>query len=66
MSHGVDSLNVAAASAVAFWELGKSERNLLTHMLPGAVSANQSDHSETLTNAHTEESAFRGTVRIRH
>lgn len=22
-SHGVDSLNVAAASAVAFWELGK-------------------------------------------
>ncbi|MBQ7955427.1 MAG: RNA methyltransferase [Lachnospiraceae bacterium] len=25
MSHGVDSLNVAAASAVAFWELGKSK-----------------------------------------
>ena len=24
MSHGVDSLNVAAAGAVAFWELGKS------------------------------------------
>ena len=23
MSHNVDSLNVAAASAVAFWELGK-------------------------------------------
>ena len=23
MSHGVDSLNVAAASAVAFWEMGK-------------------------------------------
>jgi len=23
MSHGVDSLNVAAASAVAFWELCK-------------------------------------------
>ena len=23
MSHGVDSLNVAAASAIAFWELGK-------------------------------------------
>ena len=23
MSHGVDSLNVAAASAVAFWQLGK-------------------------------------------
>ena len=22
MSHGVDSLNVAAASAVAFWQLG--------------------------------------------
>ena len=26
MSHGVDSLNVAAASAVAFWELGKRNR----------------------------------------
>ena len=25
MSHGVDSLNVAAASAVAFWELGRAE-----------------------------------------
>lgn len=25
MSHGVDSLNVAAASAVAFWELGKRD-----------------------------------------
>lgn len=25
MAHGVDSLNVAAASAVAFWELGKSK-----------------------------------------
>lgn len=24
MSHGVDSLNVAAASAVAFWQLGRS------------------------------------------
>lgn len=24
MTHGVDSLNVAAASAVAFWELGRS------------------------------------------
>ena len=24
MSHGVDSLNVAAASAVAFWELGNN------------------------------------------
>ena len=23
MSHGVDSLNVAAASAIAFWQLGK-------------------------------------------
>lgn len=23
MSHGVDSLNVAAASAVAFWQLGR-------------------------------------------
>ena len=26
MSHEVDSLNVAAASAVAFWELGKKVR----------------------------------------
>lgn len=26
MSHGVDSLNVAAASAVAFWELGKKSK----------------------------------------
>ena len=26
MSHGVDSLNVAAAGAVAFWELGKGKR----------------------------------------
>ena len=26
MSHGVDSLNVAAASAVAFWQLGKCEK----------------------------------------
>jgi tRNA G18 (ribose-2'-O)-methylase SpoU len=25
MAHGVDSLNVAAASAVAFWELRKPE-----------------------------------------
>ena len=25
MSHGVDSLNVAAASAVAFWQLGRHE-----------------------------------------
>ena len=25
MSHGVDSLNVAAASAIAFWELGTKE-----------------------------------------
>ncbi len=25
MAHGVDSLNVAAASAVAFWELGKNK-----------------------------------------
>lgn len=28
MSHGVDSLNVAAASAVAFWELGKNKKVL--------------------------------------
>lgn len=27
MSHGVDSLNVAAASAVAFWQLGSSSPN---------------------------------------
>ena len=26
MSHGVDSLNVAAASAVAFWQLGRRQR----------------------------------------
>ena len=25
MSHGVDSLNVAAASAVAFWQLGSTD-----------------------------------------
>jgi len=25
MAHGVDSLNVAAASAVAFWQLGNTE-----------------------------------------
>ena len=25
MSHDVDSLNVAAASAVAFWQLGKKQ-----------------------------------------
>ena len=29
MSHGVDSLNVAAASAVAFWELGKDSPSRL-------------------------------------
>ena len=28
MAHGVDSLNVAAASAVAFWELGKAKHTL--------------------------------------
>ena len=28
MSHGVDSLNVAAASAVAFWEMGRKPRNM--------------------------------------
>lgn len=27
MSHGVDSLNVAAASAVAFWQLGNRKKN---------------------------------------
>ena len=25
MSHGVDSLNVGAAGAIAFWELGKTK-----------------------------------------
>lgn len=37
MSHGVDSLNVAAASAVAFWELGRYKNtrksNLITRRL---------------------------------
>ena len=28
MSHGVDSLNVAAAGAIAFWEMGKTEKRL--------------------------------------
>ena len=28
MSHGVDSLNVAASSAVAFWELGKTHSSM--------------------------------------
>ena len=28
MSHGVDSLNVAAASAVAFWEMGKRDEHM--------------------------------------
>ena len=28
MSHGVDSLNVAAASAVAFWEMGRKTKDL--------------------------------------
>lgn len=27
MAHGVDSLNVAAASAVAFWEVGKKQKH---------------------------------------
>ena len=26
MSHGVDSLNVAAASSVAFWQLGRKKK----------------------------------------
>ena len=29
MAHGVDSLNVAAASAVAFWDLGKKSSYLV-------------------------------------
>ena len=28
MSHGVDSLNVAAASAVAFWEMGRKAKDM--------------------------------------
>ena len=28
MSHGVDSLNVAAASAIAFWQLGHKQIKL--------------------------------------
>lgn len=31
MSHGVDSLNVAAASAVAFWQLGRREESYSPH-----------------------------------
>ena len=31
MAHGVDSLNVAAASAVAFWQLGKSNTDHYLH-----------------------------------
>lgn len=31
MSHGVDSLNVAAASAVAFWQLGKRQIGQIKH-----------------------------------
>lgn len=34
MSHEVDSLNVAAASAVAFWELGKRGCRLIPEPLP--------------------------------
>ena len=30
MSHDVDSLNVAAASAVAFWELTKNRKDLIS------------------------------------
>ena len=30
MAHGVDSLNVAAASAVAFWELTKNRKDLIS------------------------------------
>lgn len=30
MSHGVDSLNISCASAVAFWELGK--KGMLTEV----------------------------------
>ncbi len=31
MAHGVDSLNVAAAGAVAFWELGKRKKGEKDH-----------------------------------
>lgn len=30
MAHGVDSLNVAAASAVAFWELTKNRKDMIS------------------------------------
>ena len=30
MAHGVDSLNVAAASAVAFWELAKNRKDMIS------------------------------------
>ena len=29
MTHGVDSLNVAAAGAVAFWQLGNKSSNVI-------------------------------------
>ena len=40
MSHGVDSLNVAAASAVAFWQLGQNRRK--------ANMENQNDKTATV------------------
>lgn len=33
MAHGVDSLNVAAASAVAFWQLGRKDLQKLPHVV---------------------------------
>ena len=39
MAHGVDSLNVAAASAVAFWELTKIERIMDIMKSTGSYSA---------------------------
>ena len=35
MSHGVDSLNVAAASAVAFWQLGRLNSGISSAFPPG-------------------------------
>ena len=36
MSHGVDSLNVAAASAVAFWQLERSRQDLCANLFAGS------------------------------
>ncbi len=38
MSHGVDSLNVAAASAIAFWQLRATKRSLTPPLSQGEVA----------------------------